>query len=183
MNENLMRVLFGAQKQSLKQNVAICNFVEEFLDISEGMSESEIVNRITAELNDLKKEAANIEEWYLSDKLFLQYMLGVNGCNAVMKGVSGTISATPIGENGKMFFEFDCGEVDPETDDKLVRSLLVERSKNSCEDMKKVRSLEDEAYALIKEMLDACPPNERCHLPEDDALAAILFSKAYWAAR
>ena len=75
MNENLMRVLFGAQKQSLKQNVAICNFVEEFLDISEGMSESEIVNRITAELNDLKKEAANIEEWYLSDKLFLQHTI------------------------------------------------------------------------------------------------------------
>ena len=100
MNENLMRVLFGAQKQSLKQNVAICNFVEEFHDKSEGMSESEIVNRITAELNDLKKEAANIEEWYLSDKLFLQYMLGVNGCNAEMNGVSGTISATPFGENG-----------------------------------------------------------------------------------
>ena len=76
MNENLMRVLFGAQKQSLKQNVAICNFVEEFLDISEGMSESEIVNRITAELNDLKKEAANIEVWYLSDKRYPSAITG-----------------------------------------------------------------------------------------------------------
>lgn len=183
MNENLMRVLFGAQKQSLKQNVAICNFVEEYLDISEGMGESDIVKRITAELNDLKQEASSIEEWYLSDKLFLQYMLGVNGCNAVMKGITGTIIASPIGENGKMSFEFDCGDVNPATEDNLVRSLLVERSKNSCDDTKKARSLEDEAYALIKEMMDACPPNERCHLPEDDALAAILFSKAYWAAR
>lgn len=183
MNENLMRVLFGAQKQSLKQNIAICNFVEEYLALNGDETVNQISSRIARELADLQKDAAENTEWYLSDKLFMQYMLGVNGCEAICKRVPGTITMTPIGENGKMSFEFDCGSVDPATENPLERKLLVEKANNSSEDKIKARSLEDDAYALIKEMLDACPPNERVHLPEDDALAAILFSKAYWSAR
>lgn len=185
MNEHVMRVLFGAQKQSLRQNVAIANFVEEYLgcDDMDLHSESAVVNSIITEIALLSQQES-ID--YVSDKLFLQYILGMEGYQAMVQNIPGVVESHAVGENGKVVFSFKPQEESASTwsEDKIniARKAQEECDRYKHADTMDSLSAEDEAWALIKQILECCPPERRAHLPADDALAAILLSKSYWAA-
>lgn len=188
MNEAIKKVLFGAQKQSLKQNEAIVNFIEDYFcanGVPSVNTEQRAIEAIVDNLNDIIKNVP--EKWMIADKLFVEYVLGVNARQAIAAHVPGMIETHSVGENGKVVFSFSpqCA-VDTDTwdEDKRKYAAATRCESDSWNDSSKRKALsgEEEAWKLIQEIIDACPPSQRAELPTDDALAAILLSKTYWSA-
>lgn len=180
MNENIKKVLFGNQKQSLKQNEAIVNFVEEFLDGSDFSTLESTRESILSGLEHLATVAAEGTKLRrLEDKLFVEYILGVDG-RAAMEGKDPCkLMWKPVGENGKIVFY-----VEPTGSENLsdysVR-LSEEAKQLTSEQGEKAANKEDLAWELIQKILSVTPQAKRAELPKEDALAAILVSKEYWA--
>lgn len=180
MNENIKKVLFGNQKQSLKQNEAIVNFVEEFLLGSDFSTLESTRESIMSGLEQLANRAAKEGKLSrLEDKLFVEYILGVDG-RAAMEGKDPCkLMWKSVGDNGKIAFY-----VEPTGSENLsdysVR-LAGEAKSITSEQGVKAANKEDLAWELIKKIMDMTPPAKRAELPKDDALAAILVSKEYWA--
>lgn len=188
MNEAIKKVLFGNQKQSLKQNIAITNFVEDYLVTSypeSALGDSEAVSTVIS--TALKELVDNPpEQWMLTDKLFVEYTLGVEAFEAISKGVAGDIRGTFPGDSGKVVFSFvPTGMTGESTEDPLME--VASRAKAVADSYvsdahEKAATAEDKAWDLVREIIAACPPSQRAELPEDDVLAAVLLSESYWRA-
>lgn len=177
MNEYVMRVLFGAQKQALRQNEAVAVFVEDYIKAGTPHvvldSCKQVREAISSELEFLCEGSQ--PELSLSDKLFIQYILGMEAYDLMRSGGRLAISSTEIGEHGKVKFslhklpEFEEGA-----------GIIYDEHVKATDRAKAQGSKEDEAWKLVEEMLSACPPAHREDLPDDDVLAAISMSKEYW---
>lgn len=188
MNECIKRVLFGNQKQSLKQNEAIVNFVEDYLKAEHGESvvlttEDKVSARITESLQCFA-DGSLVETTVLTSKLFIQYTLGVEAWAAISAQVPGKIVKDENVVTGKVNF---CYVPDVNLDLVLAPTALelAEKARevgdysNSAESHK-ARTGESVAWELIEKIIAMCPPSERSELPADDSLAAILLSQSYW---
>jgi len=187
MNNCIKKVLFGNQKQSLRQNVAIVNFVEEYLTSSDQPyslnTEEQVCQAIEREVNFLCNNKP--EAWYISDKLFLQYILGMEGWNAISQNVPGQVLRHEVGENGKVVFTYcPMGEhsINEWSDERRKAALIARKENDSWNSVNKNKaaSKEDEAWALVEKIIKSVPPARREQVPEDDALAAVVLSQEYW---
>ena len=187
MNECIKKVLFGNQKQSLRQNIAIVNFVEEYLSSAAQSysltTEERVCQAIEREVNFLCNNKP--DQWFISDKLFLQYILGVEGWEAISHDVPGQVSRHDVGENGKVVFTYcPMGEqnIAEWSEDKRKAAFTARKENDSwnSEEKHKAASKEDEAWALVEKIVASVPPARREQVPEDDALAAVVLSQEYW---
>jgi hypothetical protein len=184
MNEAIKKVLFGNQKQSLRQNEAIVNFVDEYLK-SFGYNS---IDDTTTARHAIANTLSNLEGGFrhgevarLEDKLFLEYILGVDGYEAVLSGVECRLGWKPAGDSGKIIFYVAPDDMNGEHDSSPLMSRLTLAEEKICSrEGDKARSAEDEAWELVNKMNSMMPPSVRAELPQDDALAAILFSQQYW---
>lgn len=186
MNKYIKQLMFGNQKQALRQNEAVANFIEGYLEAGCPTCDLNNKDAIVAEMSVLLNELTTTPPtvWQLTDKLFVQYTLGVEVFDALVAGVRGRALAVVTGETGKVVFKFYPEDVtDAEAD--VERMKVVERvnamtDSYDSEEGRKSRSAEDEAWALIEKIIALSAPSYRAELPEDDRLAAILLSESYW---
>lgn len=189
MNEHIMRVLFGAQKQAKRQNEAMVNFIEGYIEAGNSglkLESDEDVKRVLRDELQYLSECPS--EWGLSDKLFVQYLLGVEAAELMLGGVSGVIVGKEAGERGKYVFYYLGSNLPfhkPEPEEQRERSNRVfseyERANDSSAMLRGL--YEDDAWRLIEEILAEYPADMRAALPEDDALAAVWLSQDYWNRR
>lgn len=174
MNEHIMKILFGNQKQAMKQNEAIVNFVDQFMQQSDASCynvDTYDATATTIETN-INFLLLRPEQWNLSEVLFMQYLLGVEACMRIKAGAPAKILVQRGTSSPKIVFT---AKLLSEVED--VDVLKYEDERKNIDD---ALTAEDEAYRLIQEMVSLCPPAQRATLPEDDALAAILLSEGYW---
>lgn len=177
MNESVKRLLFGNQKQSLRQNEAISHFVEEYIGAG---SVTDLVELRQMVMNNVAKAVEKFDAGEgvgLADKLFIEYIVGSDGLAAVQEHVPCSIKWKPVGDNGKVMFYLEpAGNVEGTA----ALNLSAQASKYESKESKKAASREDEAWELVRKMLSSIAPSMREELPTDDALAAIMVSKEYW---
>lgn len=168
--DEVRKTLFGGQKQSMRTNDAIVRFVMEYLD---GVDEQSVVKAIQKEATRLL--SVDNKEYTLSDVFFLQYILGYEAFEEIKKGAKGTVNFSPVGDKGKVMFEFF-----PASGTDVSQEFMDKYKFTHSEEGKKATTLEEEAWALIHKICDAVPPERRKYMPEDDALAAILLASDYY---
>lgn len=178
MNKEIQTVLFGAQKQSLRQNVAIVNFVDHVIANEPGNTTEEKILSKLKSLYEFYNTDSCIATDYDESDLFLQYVVGVDAYEVIKSKTKGVFVSHGVGDNGKVVFDFVPSE-DAELNDTIAG--LFESSKVwESGDGKKAASNEDKAYELVKKILSMCPPAMRAELPQDDVLAAVVLSEQYW---
>lgn len=187
MNQCIMKVLFGNQKQALRQNEALANFVEDYLKGSkwcvEPMSTEEVVTRCIKDTLHTLVTRDDEDVFSLADHLFVQYTLGMEAWDAVMAGIPGVIESTYAGDSGKVVFSYipnaeGAGEANLE----IINKAREVSEKNNSSEHVKTLSKGDAAWELIEKIIAMCPPSQRSELPDEDYLAAILLSESYWKA-
>lgn len=190
MNEHIMKILFGNQKQAMRQNEAIANFVANYMcSTSEEWSRLSTyegaLSSLESELNYLVRHG-HPEEWKMADDLFVQYLLGMEAHAALKAGIECLFKSKTVKDSPKVVFMAVPSLYDNDVAEdyvELVKGLRDNENKYSSEsDSMKALTAEEEAYALAHEMVEACPPSRRTTLPENEVLAAILFAKEYYAA-
>lgn len=183
MNECVKTVLFGGQKQSLRQNEAIVNFVTRYLmetGNSDVSSEGGVVKGIQTALEDLVCNCMNGGKLdQIDEVLFLQYIVGMDAYEAIVSGVKGNIIYNTAGDKGKVVFDYIITDEFTASEQMMERNIACRENRENG-NLKKSLDAEDEAWALINKIVNLCSPAERAELPADDALAAILLSKDYW---
>lgn len=187
MNENVKKVLFGNQRQALKQNEAIVNFIESYMmptDLSTDVAVKEAILKNIEKLVDKIDKGGKLEN--LEDKLFLEYILGVNGREILESHVPCEICTNYVGDHGKIAFYLNplanVGDVKTNPMALLKATRNAETHYGSVNMKHKTAGeAEDAAWDLVQRIVRDIPPAKRSELPEDDALAAILCSKEYWA--
>lgn len=189
MNNCIKKILFGNQKQSLRQNIAIVNFIEDYLTSADSQydlnTEEQVCQAIESEIEFLRN-IGSADEWTVSEKLFSQYILGMEGWDAILHDVPGDVERHAVGENGKVVFTYRpldvAGDVSAQTEEAHSAALAAKKVNESwtCEEKREAASKEDEAWVLIEKIVNSVPPARREQVPEDDALAAIMLSQEYW---
>ena len=189
MNNCIKKILFGNQKQSLRQNIAIVNFIEDYLTSADSQydlnTEEQVCQAIESEIEFLRN-IGSADEWTVSEKLFSQYILGMEGWDAILHDVPGDVERHAVGENGKVVFTYRpldvTGDVSAQTEETRSVALAAKKVNDSwsCEEKQEAASKEDEAWDLVEKIVNSVPPARREHVPEDDALAAVVLSQEYW---
>lgn len=173
MNKEIQTVLFGAQKQSLRQNVAIVNFVEHVIANEQG---SNVEEKILNKLQSIYEAGATSN--YDEADLFLQYIVGVDAYEEIKAQTKGVFVSHSVGDNGKVVFDFVPSEEVEVTD--RVKNLVDAQKVWDDGAGKKAATAEDSAYELVRKIVGMCPPGVREELPQDDVLAAVVLSQQYW---
>lgn len=189
MNNCIKTVLFGNQKQSLRQNIAVVNFIEDFLVTEDKQcvlnTEEQVCQAIERKI-DFLCSLTSLTGWLDSEKLFLQYILGMEGWDAISHDIPGKVERHAVGKTGKVVFTYcpsDVHDYWPVPTEEVRSAALAAKKVNdswACEEKREAASKEDEAWALVEKIVNSVPPARREQVPEDDALAAVMLSQEYW---
>lgn len=173
VNENIKKIMFGAQKQANRVNDAAVRFVERCmlehgaLIPGEDVDYDTMVVKLSSVIQASARSLFGEDDAGLSNETLVNLLVDHKTlCNA---SSSCTVSSHIISDTGKVLFILrGAGEQYNATQ---YESSIVERES-------KTANQDNDAMALVERILAHCP--NRSDYPDDDVLAAIMYGKIYW---
>lgn len=156
VSNELIKVLFGNQRQSMTLNTSLANVMQKYIMHKELTgTQSEIDSQIQSALQEKVNQIASDDLGYL-DEMFV-----------------------------RMFFRADLvDEIRGSHKRYVVKSLRLDTGRTLFDLMEagSSRPMDSGASELAQRIINASAPSMLAGLPDDEVLAALLLSEAYWEA-